>query len=159
MSSCEDKVAKYLHGALTLSLAARVCNLMELPFYSTLLVVDPIVFARGSQEGGMRHSTLLPREAGAKQEHLCTTDPGSPLPPSQHIVSILFSWTMRNVRNYCFYFRIFFHYRIWELAKCSLALLIHHYSCTWFDFSNQKKIKPRVKNNLGIVRYFKKREL
>lgn len=94
MSSCEDKVAKYLHGALTLSLAARVCNLMELPFYSTLLVVDPTVFARGSQEGGMRHSTLLPREAGAKQEHLCTTDPGSPTesppPISTHCFNFIF---------------------------------------------------------------------
>lgn len=106
-----------------------VCNLMELPCYPTLLVVDSTVFARGC--------IFAPQTLEAPQS----------TPPSQHIVSILFSWTMRNVRNYCFYFRIFFHYRIWELAKCSLALLIHQYSCTWFDFSNQKKIKPRVKND------------
>lgn len=103
----------------------RVCSLMELPCYNTLLVVGPTVFALPGLPGGKNEASHIAAkgsrcQAGASLHHRPWRLHRIPA-PSQHIVSILFPLTVRNVRNYCFHFRIFFHYMdMSKMFPCSV---------------------------------------
>lgn len=123
MSSCEDKVAKCLYGALILSLVESV-QLDGTPLLQHFASGRPHSLCTGLPGGKNEAPHIAAKgsrcQAGASLHHRPWRLHRIPA-PSQHIVSILFPLTVRNVRNYCFYFRIFFHYMdMSKMFPCSV---------------------------------------